>query len=96
MLFNVFHGLSAEADFGTYSQVMETAMTNFIRLTDPEKSNVKPKRIIIKTVPRAGTFDEVLKSFGVTQTEMAEVALLNSTELKDKVQAGKLIKIIAK
>ena len=94
--FYVFHGLSAEADFGTYSKVMETAMTNFSKLTDPAKLNVKPKRIIVKTVQRAGTFDEVLKSFGVTQKEMAEVALLNNTELKDKVQAGKLIKIIAK
>ena len=94
--FYVFHGLSAEADFGTYSQVMETAMTNFIRLTDPAKLNVKPKRIIVKSVPRTGTFDEVLKSFGVTQQEMSEVALLNNTELKDKVESGKLVKIIAK
>ncbi len=66
--FYVFHGLSAEADFGTYSKVMETAMINFSKLTDPAKLNVKPKRIIVKTVQRTGTFDEVLKSFGVTQT----------------------------
>jgi predicted Zn-dependent protease len=94
--FYVFHGLSAEADFGTYSKVMETAIMNFSKLTDPSKLNVKPKKILVKTVQRAGTFDEVLKSFGVTQQEMSEVALLNNTELKNKVQAGKMIKIIAK
>lgn len=94
--FYVFHGLSAETDFGTFAKLMETSMTNFSKLTDPIKLNVKPKRIMIKTVQRSGTFDEALKSFGVPQKEMTEVALLNNSELKDKVQAGKLVKIIAK
>lgn len=90
----VFHGLSAEKDFNSFAKVMESSMVSFSNLTDPSKLNVKPKKILVKTVQKAGTLSEILKSYGVAQIQMNELALLNNMELTDKVQNGKLIKII--
>jgi predicted Zn-dependent protease len=92
--FYVFHGVTAEADFNTYNKVFESNMTTFNKLIDPTKLNVKPKRIIVKKVERAGTLAETFINMGVKKTQMDEFALLNNLELTDKVQVGKLIKII--
>jgi predicted Zn-dependent protease len=92
--FYVFHGVTAEADFNTYNKVFESNMTTFNKLTDPTKLNVKPKRIIVKKVERTGTLAETFTNMGVKKTQMDELALLNNLELTDKVQVGKLIKII--
>jgi predicted Zn-dependent protease len=94
--FYVFHGLSKESDYNSFSRTLETSMTSFSKLTDPSKLNVKPDKIIIKPVQRDGTLSEFLKSFGFEQKQMTELALLNNMELTDKVQNGKLIKIIGK
>lgn len=90
----VFHGVSSEADFKTFLPVLERSMANFDKLTDPARLNVKPKKVMIKSVQRQGTLAEVFQSFGVPQKQMAELALLNNMELTGTVQAGKLIKII--
>lgn len=90
----VFHGVSAEADFAAYSPAFETTMASFARLTDPSKINVKPKRIIVKTILKAGTLNNAFLSFGVKQAQMEELALLNNMELSDKVEVGKQVKII--
>ncbi len=90
----VFHGVSSEADFGTYKSVFETNMTTFNKLTDPTKINVKPKRILVKKVERAGTLAETFTALGVKNDQMNKLALLNEMELTDNVQPGKLLKII--
>jgi predicted Zn-dependent protease len=92
--FYVFHGVSSEADFSSFFPVLEKSMANFDKLTDPSKLNVKPKKVIVKKVQRSGTLADAFQSLGVQQNKMNEFALLNNLELADKVQAGKLIKII--
>jgi predicted Zn-dependent protease len=92
--FYVFHGVTSEADFGTYNNIFSTSMTSFSKLTDPSKINVKPKKILVKKVQRAGTLTDAFIYYGVKQNQMKDLALLNNLELTDKVQAGKLIKII--
>jgi predicted Zn-dependent protease len=89
-----FHGISTEADFPNYSGVMESSMMSFAKLTDISKINVKPQRVYVKKVQQTGTLASVFSSFGVPQDKMNEYALLNDLELKDQVQAGKLIKIV--
>lgn len=89
-----FHGVSAAANFNTYFSTFETTMTNFSKLTDQSRINVKPKKVIVKKVQRAGTMASVLTSFGTPQAMLEEVALLNNIELTAQVPAGKLIKII--
>lgn len=90
----VLHGLTAESDYTTFTPVFESTMKSFARLTDQSKINVKPKKIIIRQVQSSGTLSGVLKSFGVQQNMMEELALLNNLTLTDQVQKGKLIKIV--
>lgn len=92
--FYVFHGVSAEADFNTYFKLFESNMMSFSKLTDPSKINVKPKKVLIKPVQRAGTLADAFNYYRVPENQKAELALLNNLELTDKVPAGKLIKII--
>ena len=92
--FYVFHGLSVEADFNAFLPLLESTMQNFSRLTDPSKLNVKPKKILVRKVQRSGTLASAFSYYGVKQDQMNELALLNNMELTDKVQVGKMIKII--
>lgn len=89
----VFHGVSAEANFGNNFRTFEGTMTNFARLTDASKINVKPQRVRIRRVQRTGTFANALSYYGIPQAKMSELALLNNIELTDQVEAGRLIKI---
>lgn len=94
--FYVFHGVSTEADFRTYFNSLESTMKSFARLTDASKINVKPDRVLIRRVQRAGTLADAFAYYGVNPEKRNELALLNNLELTDRVQVGKLIKIIGK
>ncbi|MFN2314444.1 MAG: hypothetical protein ABR531_08295, partial [Bacteroidales bacterium] len=95
-LYYVFHSVAEEADFPNYAPIMESSMKTFARLTDPNRLNVKPDRIDVKTVQHTGTLASAFASYGVSQDMMNKLALLNNMELNDQVKAGKLIKIISK
>jgi predicted Zn-dependent protease len=71
-------------------------MTNFEKLTDRSKLDVQPQRIRIRKVQRAGTLADALRSFGVSQQQLEEIAFLNNMELGDQVPAGRLIKVVGK
>lgn len=93
-LIYVFHGVTAEADFQTYSASFESTMESFAKLSDAAKINVKPKRIIVKTILKDGTLNDAFVLFGVKQPQMADLALLNNMELTDRVKVGKQVKIV--
>lgn len=93
--FYVFHGVSTEADFNTFAPTMESSIKSFSRLTDVSKINVKPKRIAVKKVQKAGTLADAFAYFGVPQAKMNELALLNNMELTDRVTVGKPIKTVS-
>lgn len=90
----VFHGVSAEADFNSYSKYFESTMEGFSRLIDASKINVKPKRIHVVKVQKPGTLADAFNYYKVPQKQFNELALLNDIELTGQVQTGKLIKII--
>jgi predicted Zn-dependent protease len=90
----IFHGVSDDANFNNYYRIFESTMSNFSRLTEPAKLNVKPKRIKIVQVPATSTLSQTFKSLKVPESQMKELALLNNIELTDQVAKGKLIKII--
>ena len=92
--FYVFHGVSTDADFPNYVNSLESTMKTFARLTDASKINVKPNKITVKRVQRAGTLADAFTYYGVKQDMRDELALLNDMALTDKVQVGKLIKIV--
>ncbi|MBN2697685.1 MAG: M48 family metalloprotease [Bacteroidales bacterium] len=90
----VFHGISTDADYNSYTGAFKSTMTNFSKLTDPVRLNKKPDRIYIKKVQTSGSLADALRYYGVKQDKLEELALLNNMELTDRVQAGKLIKVI--
>jgi predicted Zn-dependent protease len=90
----VFHGLSMEEEFNEYSAIFRPSMASFNKLTDPSKINVLPKRIRVKTVQNPGTLENALRSFGVQQEDLKEMAFLNNMELADQVSVGTLVKTI--
>jgi predicted Zn-dependent protease len=90
----IFHGISTEADFKAYQPEIESTLTSFAPLNDPSKLNVKPKKVIIRTVDKPGTLSQVFTSLRVPQSQQKEFALLNNLELNSNIPAGKLIKII--
>ncbi|MCU0333342.1 MAG: hypothetical protein MUC75_08330, partial [Ignavibacteriaceae bacterium] len=89
-LIYVFHGVSDDANFNNYYRIFESTMTNFSRLDEPAKLNVKPKKIKIVQAPAAGTLSQVFKNLKVADSQMKELALLNNIELTDQVAKGKL------
>lgn len=93
-LIYVFHGVSTEADFNTYSSIMNTSMATFSNLTEASKINVKPKKVQVVKVQRTGTLSDAFAYYRVPQTQYKELSLLNDLELADQVPVGKLIKII--
>ncbi|MGB1121132.1 MAG: peptidase M48, partial [Saprospiraceae bacterium] len=68
----------------------------FKKLTDQKKINVKPERVLIKTVPATATVQLTFQKLGVASDRMEELAILNSMELTDQVEKGSLIKIVGK
>lgn len=93
-LIYVFHGVTTEADFNSYANTFNSSMTTFARLTEASKLNVKPKKVQVVKVQRAGTLANVFSYYRVSQDKQAELALLNDLELTDQVPVGKMIKII--
>jgi len=93
-LIYVFHGVSTEADFNTYGDIMNSSMATFSNLTDASKINVKPQRIRVVKVQRTGPLSDAFAYYRVPQSQYGELALLNDLELTDQVQSGKLIKIV--
>ncbi len=90
----VFHGITFDSIYDTYSQNFTTTMTNFNSLTDPAKLNKKPERIRIKQVQRSGMVADVFKYYGVQESQRKKLALLNNFDLTDQLKRGDLIKII--
>ena len=93
-LIYLFHGISAEADFNSFARSFDSSMSSFSRLTDASKINIKPKKIQVVKVQRAGTLSDAFAYYRVPQKQYNELALLNDLELTDQLQAGKLIKVI--
>jgi predicted Zn-dependent protease len=92
----VFHGVTTEADFSTFSGTFESTMRSFAKLTDASKINVTPNKILVRPVTKAGTAAQAFTALGVTQDKLADIALLNNMELTDKVAVGKMVKIVGK
>ncbi len=87
-------GVAAIADFNNYTNYFSHTMQNFNRLTDPSKLNKKPERIRLKTVTHESSLEQALKKLGVAEKRHTEIAVLNGMKLKDKLNAGTIIKII--
>lgn len=92
-IYNIM-GISTLDNFNNYSDDFSNTMRNFQELTDPEKINKEPDRIIIKTVQQNTTLAEALRNFQMQDDRMEELAILNGMRLDDPLTPGSLIKIL--
>jgi predicted Zn-dependent protease len=96
-LIYIFHGVSSGADFDNYLPAFESTMTNFARLTDKTKLNVKPDRIkVIKINSTTVSLESAFNYYKVPQDKYDEMALLNNMELNHTLRRGDLIKVLGK
>ena len=90
------HGMSLAPDFNTNLGTFQQVAQNFRPLTDQEKINRKPERIVIKTVPQNTTFRAAMKGFGMADARLEELAILNQAQLTDNITKGALLKTIGR
>jgi predicted Zn-dependent protease len=88
------HGLASAADFNGSFNTFKQVAGNFRALTDPAKINRKPERIFIKTVPRDGSFREVMTALGMPASRLEELGVLNGQKVDDRIARGAAIKVI--
>jgi predicted Zn-dependent protease len=90
----VFHGLTSLDLFQKHRSIFDEAMRNFRELTDPRRINVRPDRIRIHIAGTTDRLENLLRSFGVPNEKVAEVAVLNGKDLKELVPSNTLLKVI--
>ncbi len=95
-LIYTFMGLSLEQTFNNYLPVFTSTMSNFKRLTDPSKINVKPDRIKIIEVTKSTTLSGALQEAGMPAQRFEELAILNGMDIQQTLSPGMLIKVIGK
>jgi predicted Zn-dependent protease len=92
----VFHGLTASNRFPTYRAVFDNTMRQFKELTDSKRIHVNPDRIRIRNIGTAGPLENELRSLGVPNDKMKDLALLNGRDLNQVVPANSLLKVVQK
>ena len=92
----VFHGLSGQALFANYNNDFSNTMGKFKNLSDPAKINVKPDKVMLKTVNAASTLKSALLALGSAEEELEQIAILNGMQLSDRVEKGTLLKTITR
>jgi len=91
----VFHGLATSLDlFQKHGSIFDGTMRNFRELTDPRRINVRPDRIRIRIAGTTDRLENLLRSFGIPNEKVAEVAVLNGRDLKEFVPSNTLLKVV--
>lgn len=88
----IFQGFCPQALFERYRSLFHATISRFKALTDPKRINVKPDRLRIRTARTTGTLKEVLRSLGVPDDKLKEMALLNGKHLHDTIPVNTLLK----
>ena len=92
----VFHGLTSPGLFQKYEFIFDGTMRNFRELSDPRRINVKPDRIRIRIAGTSDRLENLLRSFGVPNEKLKEVALLNGKDLSESIPANTMLKVVEK
>jgi predicted Zn-dependent protease len=69
-------------------------MTGFKELRDKAKLNVQPNRIRINRTVKSGSFRQIMAGFGMPESEMEELALMNGVDLNDTIAKNTQLKTI--
>jgi predicted Zn-dependent protease len=92
----VFHGLTSVERFQNYGPLFENTMSRFRELSDTKRINVKPDHIRIRSAKATDTLENVLRSLGVPDEKLKEMALLNGENLTQVIAANTLLKVVEK
>jgi predicted Zn-dependent protease len=92
----IFHGITSLHSYPRYEASFHHTMRQFKNLTDPKRIHVKPDRIRVHTVRISDTLGNTLRSFGVSEEKLKEMALLNGREVNEVIPANTLIKVVEK
>ena len=90
----VFHGYTALARFQAYQSLFRNTMTRFKRPEAPEKLRNSPDRIRIRSATRSGPLKIVLRSLGVPEKKVKQLAILNGMGLDESIPTGTLLKLV--
>jgi predicted Zn-dependent protease len=90
----VFHGLSLRSLFQKYQALFDGHMRQFKELSDPKRINIKPDRIRIRAIGSVDTLENTLRSLGVPNEKLKEMALLNGKHLNEMVPANTMLKVV--
>ena len=71
-------------------------MRQFKELSDPKRIDVRPDRIRIRTVRDSDTMENALRSFGLQNEKLKEMALLNGATHNQIIPTNTLIKVVEK
>ncbi len=91
-----FHGVTSPDRFPAVRSTFQASVSGFRSLTDRDKLHVQPDRIRIRTVEKGGVAADLLRTLGVSEDELQDLALLNGLQLKDSLPAGFRLKIVEK
>jgi predicted Zn-dependent protease len=92
----VFHGVTTSDRFQNYRTLLDGTMTQFRELSDPKRIDVKPDRIRIRTIKNSDTLENGLRSLGVPNEKLKEIALLNGGNLNQVIPSNTLLKVVEK
>ena len=92
----VFHGLASSDRFQNYGALFDHTMRQFKELNDPKRIDVRPDRIRIRATRTSDTLGNALRSLGVLDEKLKEIALLNGGNLDQTIPANTLLKVVEK
>jgi predicted Zn-dependent protease len=93
---NLYHVMGAASSNSYNNNVSNFRYTldNFKEIKDISKINKKSERIVLKEVTKSVTLAQALKTFGMPDSRIEELSILNGMKSTDNVGAGSLIKVI--
>jgi len=92
----VFQGVTSQALFREYRTTFAHTMGGFKALSDPKRIDVKRERIRVRAIGRCAILQEALKTLGVQEKRLEQIALLNGRRLTDTIPANTLLKVVPK
>lgn len=92
----IFYGLSSPNKFNQYLPIFNSTATRFSILRSKKRINVRPDKLVVRSVKQPGTVETILKKLKVADKDLEHTAILNGRYLKDKVPASTLFKIIVR
>ncbi len=90
-----FQGATLADRYDTYRRAFERSMTSFARLTDPDRLNVQPTRLAIRSADQRAPFRTFLEGAALPDDmTQADLAILNQLDLSDPVAPSRALKLV--